>query len=157
MLALLQSLREYAAKSDPLQVLLIDDPHAPEGRDRVMASRLATVGTSSPNRLLLVLTGNFHNRLRPAANRSFEPMGSHLRRQVAQDRIISLDMGHSGGSAWVCFGGQPSDCGSKKLGGSATKDEGVELLDDSDGALYSGRYYVGEIHASPPAVQSSRR
>lgn len=115
-------------------------------------SSLASVIAAEPDRLFLVLTGNLHNRL--AKSGSQEPMGYRVSRETTAKRVISLNMGHQGGSAWVCFGAHSSDCGKQRLAGSAARSEGIELFEEAGQTAYSGRYYVGKINASPPAKEN---
>lgn len=156
MLGLVDRLRELAAGPGELGLVLIDRPNPPAERDRAMAERVAEAAEARPGDLLVVLTGNLHNRLTKGTpwNAELEPMGHQLTRLRPGARILSLDMAHPGGTAWVCFPGPPQDCGVKKLGGpaDATGRTGVELLGDAAGKPFSGRYFTGPITASEPAL-----
>lgn len=156
MLGLVDRLRELAAGPGELRLVLIDRPHPPAERDRAMAERLAEAAEARPGDLLVVLTGNLHNRLTQGTpwNAELEPMGHQLTRLRPDTRIVSLDMAHPGGTAWVCFPGPPQDCGVKELGGpeDAAGRTGIELLEDPAGKPFSGRYFTGPITASEPAL-----
>ena len=118
-----------------------------------MAERLAALIKESPGRLVIVLTGNIHNRLTTGMrwNPNLEPMAYLLKRLVPERELVSLIMTHSGGEAWVCMSGDASDCGARSMKGSPANGAGVLLAPDTAGGAYSGRFFVGKITASPPA------
>lgn len=153
MLELVDDLRELAA-SGKLRAILIDRPHPGAERDRAMAERVAEAVTERPGDLVVVLTGNIHNRLTKGMpwNDELEPMGYRLRRLLPEARLVSLDMAYPGGTAWVCFG---AECGVQEIEGSPAAEgrTGIELLEDAGGGEpYSGRYFTGPLTASRPAV-----
>lgn len=152
MVELLATLRRFQ-KNESLDVLLIDDPNAANGRDRFMAERLADRIASSPERMVIALTGNLHNRLSLGTpfDPSHEPMGLLLTRLRPHASIISLEMTHGGGSAWICTGSDTSDCGERELHGRGDAPPGIELHDDRDDEPFSGRFHLERITASPPA------
>lgn len=156
MLGLVDYLRELAAGPADLRVLLIDRPEPPGGRDAAMAEAVAEAADARPRDLVVVLTGNIHNRLTKGMpwDEELEPMGYLLEKRLGPGRIVSLDMAYPGGEAWVCFGSTPGECRIHELGGSeaAQGREGVELLADPAGQPYSGRYFTGPLTASEPAV-----
>jgi hypothetical protein len=158
MLELVESLRALrrSAGEEKLRVTLIDRPEAGADRDEAMADRVADTMALRPEDLVVVLTGNIHNRLTKGMpwNAELRPMGHRLVAARPDARVISLDMAYPGGSAWVCFGSAPSDCKAQELGGleSAEGRSGIELHDEPAGEPYSGRYYAGRLTASPPAV-----
>ena len=158
MLELLTTLREL-----DLDVILIDRPSKGRGRDRFMAEQLAHHITGAPDRMVIALTGNLHNRLTVGTrfDENYEPMGFLLTSMRPERRIISLRITHGGGSAWVCTGSETSDCGPRELDGREGSPKsslrpfrdspGLELLPDTDGGPFSGHLYVERITASPPA------
>ena len=156
MLGLMEDLRKLAAGAGELQVFLIDRPEPPAKRDAAMAERVAESVAARPGDLLVVLTGNIHNRLTRGMpwNAELEPMGYLLAKRLPKARIVSLDMAYPGGTAWVCFGSAPSDCRAQELGGSkaAADRSGVELLENPAGEPYTGRYFTGPLTASEPAI-----
>lgn len=96
---LIVSLRHLGADTAAdLHVLLIDDPSAPEGRDRFMADRLGTEMSERPERLYIVLTGNVHNRLTigSAFDADYEPLGYLLWLENPDIDVLSLEMVHAG-------------------------------------------------------------
>ncbi len=153
MVDLIDSLRVYRAAGLPVRVVLIDDPTIPARRDSAMSAQIHSALAASPDDVFLALTGNVHNRLTRGTrwNAAYEPMGYLLRRAVDAQRIVSLDVAHAGGEAWVCFGGTPASCGVKRLRERGGDEEGVVLFDERDGQPYSGRYQVGRLTPSLPA------
>lgn len=160
MLGLLEGLRGLAGgEGAELRLVLIDRPEPGNERDRAMAERLAEAMDARPRDLFVVLTGNIHNRLTRGMpwDDQLEPMAYRLRRLRPEARLVSLDMAYPGGTAWVCFGAAPSDCKAQELKGSPAAEgrTGVELAGEAEGEPYSGRYYVGPLTASEPAVASA--
>lgn len=154
MLELLRSLRRYREETERVRVVIIDDPQAPEGRDAYMAHRLRDVRAAAEQNLILVLTGNLHNRLVIGTrwNPQYEPMGYLLEKLLGSEtELVSLRITHSGRSAWVCTGSAATDCGVRELDGKDDLPMGIELFADSEHAAFSGRLHVGPISASPPA------
>jgi hypothetical protein len=156
MLGLLEDLRTLAAGSGELRLLLTDRPEPPAERDAAMAERVAEAAAARPGDLLLILTGNIHNRLTRGVpwNAELEPMGYLLAKRLPEARVVSLDMAYPGGTAWICFGSAPSDCRAQELGGSKAAEGrlGIELIEDSAGEPYTGRYFTGSLTASEPAI-----
>ncbi len=146
MLALIRDLRQHKAADRPVRLILIDDPGAPK-RDRVMSTLVQAAVSASPNDVFLVLTGNVHNRINQGTR-----MGYLLRQALPKTRLVSLNVAHQGGQAWVCLSNKP--CGVQQLGGKADRESGVELFPASARAAYDGQYYVGRLTASLPAIQS---
>lgn len=153
MLDLIERLRAYRAAGLPVRVVLIDDPSAPQGRDRAMSERIQDALAAAPDNLFLNITGNVHNRLTRGTrwNADYEPMGYLLRQSMDASRIISLNVAHGGGEAWVCFGNTPSSCGIKPMRGRGDEGHGVVLLEEPEGQPYHGSYHVEQLTASIPA------
>lgn len=145
MFDLIRDLRVFAADAKGVRVILIDDPMSQRGRDAAMATRVEAAIDRRPRDLLIVLTGNVHNRLTPGRT---EPMGLLLKEAKPGPEIISLNITHAGGTAWVCTSG---GCGVLNLRGEEAIDPGVELFPPSGENPYTGRLHVGGITASPPA------
>ncbi len=158
MLALLESLRLLRRQGRPVSFALFNrtDRSSSQDRDRKMARTLGALVERSPADLFLALTGNIHSRLAPGTpwDPDYEPMGFLLRRDNPGLRVVSLDVSHAGGSAWLCT---PEACGVRGMG--ARVEHGQELFaialqDELQADGHHGRYFAGEIHASPPAVRS---
>jgi hypothetical protein len=143
--AMFDLVRELRAYQTNLRVILIDDPGSVLGRDRTMANLLAAEIDRRPEDLFVVLTGNLHSQLIPGRS---EPMGYHLRQMRPESEIISLNITHGGGTAWVCTN---DGCGVLTLRGEDGIGQGVELYPQSMENAYTGRLHVRKITASPPA------
>lgn len=139
-----------------LEVLYLDDPSHPAGRDRAMAERLLRARERAPGRLFVVLTGNLHNRLTRGTSwdEEYEPMGLHLARALPEEALVSLELTHAGGGAWVCQGGAPEDCGVVRVSGREALGAGVVLHAAASGVPVDGEIHLGPITASPPAVEA---
>ena len=122
-----------------------------QDRDRGMADFIRTTkAAADPDDIFIVHTGNIHARIEVGVpwDATFEPMTYDLLQDHAQ--LVSLDLGHAGGTAWVCTG-MPETCEARPLTGSAPADgDGVELF--AQPGTFHGRYLVGTVSASPPAV-----
>jgi hypothetical protein len=125
-------------------------------RDAAMAKRLAAAAERAPRAFVVVLSGNLHARLARGSpwDESFEPMGMFLRELLPSREVRSLDVSHSGGRAWFCTSADASECGERAVRGDDKLPAGVHLA-PGESPHYSGRYSVGELHASPPAVRRS--
>ena len=152
MLAVLQTLHAYRAMGLPVRVVLIDDP-ARSSRDQVMRDQVVAALAAAPDDVMLVLTGNIHNRLTRGTrwDAAYEPMGYLLRQALPDQRLVSLNVAHQGGEAWVCLSNAP--CGVQQLGGKGEAAAGVVLYEASARGAYDGHYHVGRLTASLPAIQ----
>lgn len=150
---LLDALRARKAAGAAVEVVLYDPGNVPQ-RDRGMAQNLAAALGPRPDTFAVVLSGNLHNRLTVGTpfDAELEPMGHLLVKRLDARRVVSLDLAHQGGTAWLCFGSSAEECGPKEVRGEAERTSGVELDPPDDGAPYSGRYFTGPITASPPAA-----
>jgi hypothetical protein len=155
MLGLVRDLRDRLAERAPLRLVLLDE-QVPE-RDAAMAARLSAAAERAPRAFVVALTGNLHARLERGSpwNESFEPMGMFVRRRLPGRSMLSLDVSHSGGSAWFCTTADAADCGERALAGDGdAAAQGVHLTPGAS-PHYSGRYSVGALHASPPAARAA--
>lgn len=156
MLELLESLRGLAGGEGDLSVYLFNRfGGSGSERERLMAGALGERLTSAPNDLFVILTGNIHSRVARGTpwNPDYEPMGYLLRQAHPDLAIVSLDVAHAGGSAWLCVAGEP--CGTRRQ--PPRGEAGAARFAISFGAEiqphgHHGRYFVGAIEASPPAV-----
>ena len=80
-------------------------------------------------------------------------MGYLLAKKLPDADLVSLNVAHKGGTAWVCLAGEP--CKSQRLGGRGTLDAPAVILFDAPQGGFDGRYEVGAIHASEPAAAGS--
>lgn len=146
MLELLESLRARRQVGERVSVLLIDNPAAGGRRDGEMADRILQVAMAEPERFIVSLTGNIHIW----TGRGSARMGDHLLRALGDDRVVSLGLTHSGGTAWICEA--TAGCGPLGLRGQGEGEARRITLDaDSGGDHFTGSFHVGAITASPPA------
>jgi hypothetical protein len=153
MVELLERLRTFRQAGRPIAVVAIDPGPGMDGqeRERSMADRLRAQVAAGPHDLLIVLTGNFHTRLKPRG--SYAYMGSVLSQGNPALRVAALDVAYSGGSAWICQSADAAGCKPARLGNKAGAAKGeVVTFPALDNAGYTGVYGVGELSASPPAA-----
>ncbi len=155
MFDLLEALREQKSLGNAVQVVLLDDPSVPTRRDRAMTDRLLAA-VADPEGFLVSLTGNLHNRLTKGSqwDAAYEPMGYLLKRELTGRRLISLDLTHEGGSAWICTGSSSGDCGTIRLQGKVGP-VGIQINPVSQAGPFSGYYHLGAVTASPPATHNA--
>lgn len=150
MLELIDTARRLRANGARVEVACFDAGNA-QPREQAMADNLLAVRRAHPDAVLIVLTGNLHARKRPLANRpGVEWMAQRL--GSAGGKLVSITPRYPTGSAWVCMGTTPADCGPQQITGDGDRAErGVALEASADGA-FDGRYSVGPITPSPPAA-----
>ena len=122
-----------------------------------MAEALAGIVNSTTSDFVVALTGNIHSRVTRGTrwNDSYEPM-SYLASALIERELVTLDVGHAGGTAWICNGSEPSSCGVKQVGGrSEVRGLAIELGADPELTGHHGRYHVGPLEASLPAAGGS--
>ncbi len=154
--SLLERLRRLRRAGHPLSFALFNrtDGGGSEERDRLMAESLGALVERSPSDLFVALTGNIHSRLVAGTrwNPEYRTMGYLLRQAHPEWKLLSLDVAHAGGTAWLCT---PEGCGERRLGarGEPGMSPGIRFTDEIGPDGHHGSYFVGEIHASPPAVR----
>jgi|GEM_PF-302965 len=141
---LLDKIRRLKQDNQDIAIFLFDVPTMSiGGRDKQMAENILSDLAAYPRAVHLVLTGNLHAR-----TNSVRFMGWHILQRHKQ--IISLNLAHSGGSAWVS---NRDGRGPIHYGGTDRGEEPfIERLASWDGEAYHGFFYVGAITASPPAT-----
>ena len=150
---LLDGLRQLRGDGHDVEVVLFNkSAGSGQARDRRMAEHLATTAEESREGIVIVLTGNVHSRVTTGTrwDADYEPMGYLLTQTIAPDRVVSLDVAHNGGTAWLCVAGDDS-CGSRGLRGRGPESDGVSWNDSPDATGHHGWYQVGSITVSPPA------
>jgi outer membrane protein assembly factor BamB len=157
MVALLDGLRRLRAAGGEIEVALFDHPgFQSQERDRLMAATLLGVAQARSTDRLIVLTGNIHSRLTPGTrwDAEYRPMGHLLAGMLGpKASILALDVARTGGSAWICTGAQPEECGERPLDGRApVSAPAVELGAELGRGGHHGVYSMGTLTASPPAV-----
>jgi hypothetical protein len=151
MVRLIVSLRELRVSYPNLRVFAFEAPFTdtPAGsRDEAMGHALLALGSSKPQDLILVLTGNVHAMQAPLFGYDFAAM------YIPPQERLSLEVTDRGGESWSNFNGA---CGSFKGGAGdkgTAKPFGI-FLDPSlapfgkvDGVLALGQ----PLTSSPPAA-----
>ena len=163
MVELVDRLRRFRGGGHSVSLTLFDSVqfHQAGGkdRDRQMATRLAEEIGKDSDTVTLVLTGNIHSRVVPGTpwDSDFQPMGLLLS-ELLPKQPLALDLSWSGGSAWVCQGARPEDCGPIELSAKRPGDDWqLEVADAvTPGAnKHHGWYHVGRLSASHPAATNS--
>jgi len=137
-------LASYAPDSAPAQA-----------RDDGMARAIAALAATQ--RSIVVLSGNLHNRLRvgTAISPNYRPAAVTLATLIEPGRIVSIDMGYDAGTAWICTGPAPADCGVHTVRAHNPLPLGdVRMFDSTDANGYQGRFGVGPVTAALPAAAS---
>ena len=152
MFALIERLRQWKQRYAALAVFVLDGLPGVAGvsRDEQMAQRVRAERVRRPQGIVLTLTGNAHNRLKPLGfaiqGRTIPaPMGVWL----ADLSPASVTLATAGGSAWMCA---PA-CGVQVL--EAAHDAAQEMAPayrslPASGA-YTGQWSLGVSTASLPA------
>jgi uncharacterized protein (TIGR03067 family) len=152
MVDLIDGLRVMRGDGHKVLVTLFDAPGSRGGqqRERDMARNLAAATAASSRAMTIVLTGNMHSRITrgTARDSEYEPMGYLLSRDESVGRLVSLNVAHAGGSAWVCN----PECGVSHLGGGNDQTAWhIEMDEATRPAGHLGWYHVGAITASVPS------
>ena len=115
-----------------------------------MANRLEREIEQNQERILLSLTGNWHNQLLIGSSfdAEYKSAGYLLKQALPETPIVSLDMIYDGGTAWVCLAG--AECGPVQMG-SIASGNGIKLFPPDAVEPYSCYYFVGPISAAAPA------
>jgi hypothetical protein len=115
----------------------------------------AIAALAATQRSIVVLSVNLHNRLRigTAITRDYRPAAVTLAGLIDPRRIVSIDMGYDAGTAWICTGSTPADCGVRNVRASNPLAWGdVRIFDSTDVNGYQGRFGVGAVTAARPAT-----
>lgn len=155
---LIDGLRQLRADGPKLTLLAFAEPvgETPdsEPREEAMARRLLEAANGAPEAVMLVLSSNLHSRVRRGRGklRNFRTMGWYLSQMVRDNRVVGVDAAHHGGEAWFCDPASPDDCAARPVKARGPRDgEWITLYGRIDITKHHGWYYVGELHASPPA------
>jgi roadblock/LC7 domain-containing protein len=153
MLELIDTARRLRGGGAKITVACFDmpatDPKDGQTRDNAMAQQVMALRASHPDAALVVYAGNIHTRRAGMARMpGYETMAMRMAKEGVA--MVSLNANWAEGSAWVCTGATPSDCGPQFMGGRADE-RGIRLERSKDGA-YDGWFGVGAITASPPAA-----
>jgi hypothetical protein len=147
---LLEQLRRLRASGAQVAVAGLIDMKPARDSDAGMADRLIAARRQSPEALLLALAGNNHTRIAdwPDGPQS-RAMGQHLR-DAQLSALVSLTMTDAGGS----FFGISGTAGVHAVNGTDRgRQRFIELTRDA--GPFDGRFYVGRLTASLPAVSAA--
>lgn len=146
---LLEGLHQLRRQGHDLEVVAFDIPlDAPrQQREEKMSTFLADAIAASPDDIHIVLTGNLHSRVHRG---TYLPLAGHLKQTYP--KLLSFDVAHDGGTAWVCLRG-PQGCQIQKVGPRQPRPKrGIYLLEEADRFGHLGVYQVGPLTASEPAA-----
>jgi hypothetical protein len=152
MAALLERLRRLASTTGRVRVVAYDQGLGDVGgRDEAMAAHLIDDHERHQRELLIVLSGNVHNRVVRGTSwdPAYAPMGWYVARQ--EPFVISLDFTCGAGTAWICH----DTCGIKQLRAKSPFAGRRIAIDAERGNAYHGTYDIGIPSASLPAVALS--
>ncbi len=153
MVALVETVRAMRARGHDIDVALLDDNGGVGERDQWMGEHLVAAADANPDGVVISLTGNVHSMVRPVGdvNPGFRPMGQIATTLLGERRVIAIDVTFVGGTAWACM----ATCGVQAFGqlGSQLPAVTVVLHLDEIDAGHHGEYNVGNVTASPPAVE----
>lgn len=140
--------QQWARARAPVEVVAFDVEVPPAERDAAMAEQLAAARRVRPDAVFLVVTGGLHAMRTPTPD--FEPMAARFEAKV-RSPVRALRLAHAGGTAWLCT----EECGPHEIDGERVQaTPSIHLFErTTDG--FDGEFYVGPIHASPPAVGGS--
>ena len=158
--ALVERARLLRRSNRDVRVIAYSDDSASSGqlRDRGMATALGKAFADT-TRLMVVLSGNLHNRLRAgtAISSTYEPAGYLLKASAPSRRVISLDMANDSGTVWTCLSSANSSCQVRSLKArGAVRPWSIVFPDTLDANGYHGRFGVGPVRASLPAMAGAR-
>lgn len=146
---LLARARRWARARAPIEVVAFDAEVPPSERDAAMAEQLAAARRARSDAVFLVVTGGLHATRTPTPD--FEPMAARFETLVRPSPVRSLRLAHAGGSAWLCT----EECGPHQIAGQqAGATRSINFFERTTEG-FDGEFYVGPIHASPPAVGPS--
>lgn len=117
-------------------------------RDAQMADKLLELRKARPRDLILVLSGNLHNRISIGVpwDAQYRPMAWHLLQHGV--RLTSLEATYAGGETWMCD--EKGACGPHRLKGDDRGEAPAVRLKPAPDTVH-GTLYVGALSASPPA------
>lgn len=142
MFQLIEDIRELKHSGENIELMLVDDPSY-GNRNKAMAHRIVQEATGHPERFIIVLTGNYHSMIWKGSGQ----MGEFVIDALGSDRVVSLILSYTGGTAWVDIAGE--GYGPIELEGSGMLPTGI-YLDKSLGD-YHGKLEIDSIHFSRPA------
>lgn len=164
MFALIEDMRAMQRGGASVDVVAFDDTgFYGAGRDRnaLMAARLRAAQQGRADTRLLVLTGNYHARMRSPTNGRISgdadakpptPMAMHL----ADITSLSIDVGAHAGASWVCLG--QAACGPRTLSQHSDAPPATAIMQVSQRASsgYDLRVMFPRLTVSEPMAVDQR-
>lgn len=157
MVNLIERLRYLRSAKLPLiDVITIDLPAGDAGpiedRDRRMSEAFSAIVKTDSSHYVVGLVGNYHAKKTDGA--PWNPHQRFMAGYLPAGSVTSLDVGYTGGSAWICA----PDCGVSEVSASSQSARpGFAIhLETKDGGAYDGIYDVGPLTPSMPARGDGR-
>jgi hypothetical protein len=161
MLGLLERLHALGKNGGRVAVLAIDTDAADldaNGRDAAMAANIQAALRRPEAPGVIVLVGNLHAQ--KTRGNSFDQNFASMTYQLSSERPMALNMHTTGGMAWACMGepGGAVSCEPVSVHGSPNPAAAPAkfLLNAAAQPRYDGRFYIGAMTASPPAVTADK-
>ncbi|MEO1553133.1 MAG: hypothetical protein AAFR82_04305 [Pseudomonadota bacterium] len=155
-LSLLRRISDWRTSGAEIEVFAFDfAPSAfpsdlERGRHASMAAMVDEAATGFEGAILLV-AGNYHT---PIVRRTMEPVSGSMSNMITARPVVSLEMAHNGGGAFVTYSMNGGELTTGEL--TLSKNHAIDIEDwsvriEPFGVHYRGTYSVGSITASPPA------
>jgi len=162
-LELLEWVRIARAARNPIWVTLLDTAGVPavsgaseREREQRMAVALLAALDSTPQSVVIGLVGNPHARLvrDTSVSPPYPPMSYLVERDLPEgSTIFALDARFPTGEAWICSGGDASDCGPSAVAGRGKPGDPFRVVLGGDvDRTFNGFYQLPSLTASPPAA-----
>ncbi|WP_164008430.1 hypothetical protein [Pyxidicoccus trucidator] len=162
MLWLVEQARRLRASGKAVSLVAFDaEKAAGNEREALMAKSLLEAREQNADAFMLVLAGGTHVRTASVDwDADFEPMGVRLAKSLRS--VKALDVGFARGTQFSCRYNvwEDVECNTFAISPTAqarqasTVAPGVQLFPEPLKEGFHGRLYVGELNASPPALQA---
>jgi hypothetical protein len=163
-LALIERARRLRGEGHSVRLIAFDtNSSTGAARDTAMAYRLLAARSAAPKALMVALAGDAHARPKIGASwdSGLRPLGALLAEKLPDLRV--LDVGFFRGTQYVCRANVRKELECRTFMRSPTRQnlhsldapDGVALFPQPNADGFAGRLNVGQLHASPPALNSS--
>jgi hypothetical protein len=156
MLRMYENIRRLRLSGSDINVVAIDDEVPVERRDIVMAENLRTAlhKGNGNGRQVVALIGGLH-ATRTKGNR-FNSQYESTIYLLAAEKPLTLTVGTSGGTAWVCRGGTSASCLATTWDiNRVTPALPTPFSLSPPSPQFDGVFFVGATSASSPAVKNA--